>query len=444
MRIRLLILLLLAGCAAPGASPSWKAGVAKVAITPDAPIWMSGYGSRTKPAEAKLHDLWAKALAIEDPAGTRLLVLTLDLCGIDRWLAGRVSARIGLPREAILIACSHTHTGPMVGQNLECMFELPVEERRKIDGYTSVLEDDVVRIGRGALASLAPARLEWGNGTAGFAVNRRNNPEAKVPELLAAGQLKGPFDHDVPVLRATAGGKLLAAVFGYACHNTTLSSYDWSGDYAGFAQIELEKSHPGATALFFSGCGADQNPLPRRTVELAAKYGKELAGSVDQVLASPMRPVSGRLSARYSLLDLPFDTLPAREELETRLKDTRVAERRRAEILLAEIREKGSLSPTYPYPVQVWKLGSDLTLVSLGGEVVVDYSLRLKKELGPGRTWVAGYANDVMAYIPSRRVLDEGGYEGGGAMVYYGLPARWRPRVEELIVERVKRMVSGP
>ena len=105
--------------------------------------------------------------------------------------------------------------------------------------------------------------------------------------------------------------------------------------------------------------------------------------------------------------------------------------------------EQGSpLSATYPYPVQVWRLGPELTWVALGGEVMVDYSLRLKKELGLGKTWVAGYSNDVMAYIPSLRVLKEGGYEGGGAMVYYGLPSPWAPRVEEDIVTAVHHVAA--
>jgi hypothetical protein len=93
--------------------------------------------------------------------------------------------------------------------------------------------------------------------------------------------------------------------------------------------------------------------------------------------------------------------------------------------------------------VQAWGLGPDLTLVTLGGEAVVDYALRLKKELGPGRTWVMAYANDVMAYIPSLRVLKEGGYEGGGAMLYYGLPTVWGPRVEELIVAAAREQAAN-
>ena len=74
--------------------------------------------------------------------------------------------------------------------------------------------------------------------------------------------------------------------------------------------------------------------------------------------------------------------------------------------------------------------------------MVVDYALRLKRELGP-RTWAMGYANDVMAYIPSKRVLLEGGYEGGGAMVYYGLPTVWSAEVEEKIMAGLLRQVHA-
>ncbi len=77
----------------------------------------------------------------------------------------------------------------------------------------------------------------------------------------------------------------------------------------------------------------------------------------------------------------------------------------------------------------------------LGGEVVVDYALRLKHEL-TGDVWVTGYANDVMSYIPSRRVLREGGYEGATSMVYYGLPTTWGPTIEEAIVREVHRQVK--
>jgi hypothetical protein len=291
---------------------------------------------------------------------------------------------------------------------------------------------------------LAPARLQWGVGRTTFAVNRRNNREEDVTKLREEGKLKGPVDHDLPVLvvRDPAGDKPVAVVFGYACHATTLQFYQWSGDWPGFAQIELEKAYPGATALFVAGCGADQNPLPRRTVELARKYGSEAASGVGTAIGSGLKAVSGPLRTKYSEIDLPFASLPTRGQLmaDTSSKDRYVASR--AKYLLSKWDRDGGLSPAYPYPVQVWRFGAGPTIVLLGGEVVVDYSLRLKKELGP-TTWVAAYSNDVMAYVPSLRVLKEGGYEGGGAMVYYGLPSPWGPQVEELIVKEAHRLVSA-
>jgi hypothetical protein len=256
------------------------------------------------------------------------------------------------------------------------------------------------------------------------------------------GLLKGPVDHDVPVLAArNSQGKLTGVVFGYACHATVMSYMKWSGDYPGFAMLEVEKSNPGAVAVFFAGCGADQNPLPRRQVELAKNYGKQLADSVNAVLAKPMAPIAGSASATYREIELPLKEVPTREEL---IKQSMAADKfiaARAKLLLKQLDTGKDIPAAYPYPVQTWKLGDDLTLVALGGEVVVDYSLRLKKELG-GKVWVMGYANDVMAYIPSLRVLKEGGYEGATSMVYYGLPSVWGEKVEDLIVAEVKKQAG--
>jgi hypothetical protein len=306
------------------------------------------------------------------------------------------------------------------------------------------LQNKVLQTIDAAIADLKPAQLAWGSGTATFAVNRRNNPAAQVPQLRAEGKLRGPFDHDVPVLAVRdSAGKLQAAVFGYACHATTLSGFQWCGDYPGYAQIELEKFQPGCQAMFWAGCGADQNPLPRRTVELAMDYGRQLAAAVTDVLAKEMKPLAPKLAADFREIDLPFADLPTREQIEQDAKSQNRYTAARAKLLLSQMADGKPLSPTYPYAVQVWRLGDDIQFITLGGEVVVDFALRLKKELRGPRTWVAGYSNDVMAYIASRRVLQEGGYEGGGAMVYYGLPTTWTLESEDLIVEEAKRQ-AGP
>ncbi len=410
-------------------------------------MWMSGYVNRTRPADETLIDLYAKALALEDPDGKRLVLVTMDLVGIPRDLSQAVCAdlkdKYGLPRESVVLSVSHTHTGPIVGGNLRDMYDLDETQRKRVDDYAEALRKNLVTVVGKALDDLAPARLAWGGGHVTFAVNRRDNKEADVPKLRELGELKGPVDHDVPVLSVRdPQGKLRAVAFGYACHATVLSSMAWSGDYPGFAQLAVEKAHPDAIALFWAGCGGDQNPLPRRSVFLAQKYGQELADGVQAVLDEPMTPIQGSLRSVYEEIDLPLADLPSREQLVKDTTDMNHAVAARAKRLLDRLRIMDSLPGSYPYPVQVCQLGPDLTWVALGGEVVVDYSLRLKKELGQGHTWVAGYTNDVMAYIPSLRVLKEGGYEGGGAMIYYGLPAVWSPRVEEKIVAAVHEQVE--
>lgn len=439
---------LLLAPAAPCAEPKvWKAGAARVDITPVGPMWMSGYAGRDKPAEGTLHNLWAKAVVLEDPDGRRVALVTMDLVGIPRDLSVAVCAELkkkhGLPREAIMLSTSHTHTGPIVGSNLNAMYALDDAQQKRVSDYATDLQAKLVEVVGAALDKLAPAQIAWGTGRVTLAVNRRNNKEADVPRLRELGLLKGPVDHDVPVLAVRdPDGKIRAVVFGYACHATVLSFYQWSGDYPGFAQITVEKMYPDAVALFWAGCGADQNPLPRRTVGLAEGYGRQLAEGVKAVLDAPMTPLGQKLATTYAEIPLPFADLPSRDQL---VKDSTSNNRyvaSRAKLLLQEVAKEGALRGTYPYPVQTWQLGTDLTWVALGGEVVVDYSLRLKKEMGRNQTWVTGYANDVMAYIPSLRVLKEGGYEGGGSMVYYGQPTVWTPKVEETIVAAVQEQAQ--
>lgn len=429
--------------AASDARAGWQAGTAKVAITPRQPMWMSGYASRTRPSEGAVHHLWAKALALRDPQGRTALLVTLDVVGIDRQLSNRIrdtlKDRHGLGRDRIVLACSHTHCGPVVGTNLLTMYRIDDAERKKIAEYASWLEDAVVEVSGEALARLADVRLSWANGRCDFAVNRRANPEKDVPRLRERLALQGPDDHDVPVLRvARPDGSLISVVFGYACHCTVLDFNRFCGDYAGFAQAEIESRHPGASALFVAGCGGDQNPIPRRALELAERYGRQLAADVETVLAGPMQPIERGLATAYEEIPLEFAAIPGREQIEKDTHDANVYIASRARYLLGVLDSRGRIDPTYPYPVQGWRF-DDLTWLFLGGEVVVDYSLRIKRSLGSSRTWVSAYCNDVMAYIPSRRVLKEGGYEGATAMIYYGQPSPWAESVEEAIIDAVAR-----
>ena len=108
----------------------------------------------------------------------------------------------------------------------------------------------------------------------------------------------------------------------------------------------------------------------------------------------------------------------------------------------------GKLRTSYDYPVQTVQFGQQLLVVALAGEVVVDYALRLKRELaGSCAVWVSGYNNDVFAYIPSRRLLLEGGYEPRRSMNYYTTtvqPGPFAHSIEDRIVEKVHALVTAP
>jgi len=423
---------------ASDAQTVWKAGVARVKITPDEPIWMAGYASRDKPSEGVRQDLFAKALAVQDEAGKPAVLVTLDIVGIEREMAAEIAGRClkqyGITRDRLLFNISHTHSGPVAGLSLMPIYKLTPEQRDVVRRYTEGLINKVVGVVGDSLQNLAPAKLEFKQGLAGIAVNRRRASNRALP---------GPVDHDVPVLKVSdPDGKLRAVAVGYACHATCLGDFLINGDWPGYAQEEIEKAHPGATALFVQGCGADTNPLPRRTVELAVKYGQVLAAAVEEVLGRPMTPLSGPMKTAFECVDVPFQTPPTREELETRLKEKNIYRQIHARHLLGILDREGKLPTSYPYPIQVWQFGPKLKLIALAGETVVDYSLRLKAEHRWDTTWVAGFCNDILAYIPSLRVLREGGYEGGDAMIYFGRTGPFSEAVEEVIVEKTAQMVK--
>ncbi len=372
-----------------GQEAAWKAGVARAIITPETGVWLAGYGGK-RPPDGKLHELWMKALALEDPIGKRVVLVTSDFQGVPKEMSDRVFAqlrqKLRLEREQVMITFSHNHCGPRLGLDLVDYYPVEAEQIRLVDEYTALMETRLVELVAEALGKLAPATLQHGTGRTGFAVNRRNNREADVPALLARGEpLKGPVDHAVPVLTVTGPDrKLLAILFGYACHPTTLNFTKWCGDYPGFAQLALEKKHPAALAMFVNTCGGDQNPLPRRQVELCAKYGQMLADAVEQTLQKPLQPVSPGLRTAFAYVDLPYEHVITRAELQAFTKDGSPIRQRWAERLLRKLDAGESFAPAYPYPLHAWRLGGELLLIGMGAETVVDYALQFKVKYGPG------------------------------------------------------------
>ncbi len=434
-------------CISPmqAASPEYRAGAAAVDITPVEPIRLSGYASRTKPSEGVLTQIHAKALAITRGKREQVVLITTDLIGLPRTITDPVAARIqqkyGLERAGIVFNSSHTHTAPYIQNNLSLLFELPETEQRTVEAYAARLQEALFEVAGRAIVDLSPATITTGHGEAHFGINRR----VMGPKGVSIGvNPEGPVDAEVPVMKiAGADGKVKAVLFGYACHNTTLTGGNnaVSGDYAGYAQEAIEKANPGATALFLMLTGADQNPNPRGTAALARQHGETLAAEVARVLGGRQTLLHGPMKAAFRTVELEFEAND-RATFEARLADSNPYRVRHAKAMLARM-DTGQAIRRYPYPVQAISFGGKFTLVTLGGEVVVDYALAIKKAYPAAGVVVAGYSNDVMAYIPSLRILQEGGYEAFDSMYYYGLPTSWAPNTEEKILATVATVMKA-
>lgn len=426
---------------ASGATPSpdqstYEIGVAKIDITPEYPVRLSGFSFRREESAGVRQRIWAKAMAIG--VGDEAVVLvTVDSIGIPRYLSDEVAKRLqqakGLPRERLAICATHSHTTPSLSDTEPTGFGAPIppEHQVHIDRYTRELTDKIEHVALEALEDRRPGQMSLAFGKVGFAINRRTRG--------------GPVDHDLPLLRVSdADGKLRALYVSYACHCVVLSDYKVSGDWAGCAAEQIERNHPGAVAMVAIGCGADSNPASGVTGdrgEVAEQYGMEVAAEVDRLLTGSFRAVQGKPRCAMETIQLPLAALPTREEWIERSK-REGDEGYYAQFQLDRLGRGERLPTEIPYQIQTWKFGDSLAMVFLSGEVVVDYSLRWKRELDADRLWINAYANDCPAYIPSERVLKEGGYEAGGANVFYGWPAWFAPGLEDKINSTVRAQLG--
>ena len=425
----------------------WQVGFGRRVITPQNEVWLAGYGTK-RVAGSKIHDLWVKVMALKGPDGRRVVMVTTDHMGMSKTvyesIYSKVNQRFKIDRSEFMLTFSHNHNGPCLRDDLVDYYPSDDEQRKAVGEYTDWMENQVIDAISDALAIWQPAILFMGEGNCTFAINRRENPLAEVPGMIEAGiPFKGVVDHYVPVLAVKSPkGKLLGILFGYACHPTSLNIASWCGDYPGFAQFNLEDSHPGVDAMFFNTCGADQGPTNYKEIELCKINGKMLSEAVEKVLNNSMKLVSSGINTSFRFVDLAYEEIVTREKLlPIANRDSSVSERWAKRML--NLIDQGTVFPTsYPYPVQAWQLGKELLLIGIGGEAVVDYSLLFKKEYGQG-TWVCGYTNDMAAYIPSRRVWEEGGYEGGSYLYEYGRPAwRWVGDIEDRITGAVYHVVK--
>jgi pimeloyl-ACP methyl ester carboxylesterase len=411
-------------------------GTAKIDITPDYPVRLSGFGFRRTESEGITQRIWAKALAVSEDDSSPAVLITVDNLGIPGSMVESLSQRLQdslkLTPERLTVTATHTHTAPMLSGVAPTLFGLPIsrEHQSHIDQYTQELERHLETVATEAIKNLQPGTLEFGIGQVAFAKNRRTKG--------------GPVDHDLPTLFVkNSDGKIIAIYTNYACHCVTLSHNHISGDWAGYAQTAIEARYPGSTTLIAIGCGADANPdsgVVGDDTATAARQGNEIADGIARILDRPRLPVTGSLSIQSETISLDFATPPSKSEWQERAQRTD-AVGYHAKINLARLEEGDPIDKSIDYRIQTWHFGDSMAWVFLPGEVVVDYSIRLKRELDESKVWITAYANDSPCYIPSERILEEGGYEGGDAMVYYDRPGPFASGLENRIVETVHTLL---
>lgn len=424
-------------------------GVASVDITPELPIRLTGYGNRVAPATEVRQKLWARALAFgQDPRAA--VLIAVDLIGVPRQMTDDIARRLrnagiaGAPQLAI--SATHTHTGPSIAGVLPFIFSTPATpgEQAAIERYTRQLTDRLEQVARAALADRRPSRVGWAQGTAGFAAQRRVLKDGK---WVAFGiDPKGSVDRDLPILAVRAPeGSVRAILVNYACHATTFGGNDnfVHGDWPGAAKEAIERRHPGAAALVTIGTGADANPNPRANgIADVERHATAIASEVDRLLQGQLKPIASPPAAQMRDVPLAFAAMPSRQEWKERAT-RKGADGFHARAMLARLDRGERIPQTYRYPVQTWTFGDALAMVFLGGEVVSDYGLRLKRELDATRLWVNAYSNDVPFYVAARRMIPEGGYEVDRSMVYYGQPAPLAEGSEDQIVRAVHELLPA-
>ncbi|MCL5096546.1 MAG: neutral/alkaline non-lysosomal ceramidase N-terminal domain-containing protein [Candidatus Omnitrophica bacterium] len=426
-----------------------EVGIAARDITPEVPICLAGYSSRDHPAEKVDSPLEAQAIAWRNETGERFVLVAVDNCEVSHAYTAPVLRELedkyGLKPGRVMILSSHTHSAPILEGTLESMYQVTDADLERIHRYSAWLRTQLVSVVAEALNRFQPARMEYGVGRAAFAMNRRLYRNGQV---VFGDNPDGVVDWEVPVLRIRGTNDSVRAVlFGYACHGTSVRTdndfYTVSGEYMAYARQQIEAMHPGAIAVFVAGMGADADPAPRGGLLAARRHGLELAGAVMGVLDRPMQPVRGAMRLAYTEVSLPFVAVPSRDQLEKDAHSQEIHIRNRAEKYLGLLDQGRTLPEAVKLPLAAVRFGDDLTFVAMGGEVVADYSIRFKRILAADHPWTIGYAYEVPCYIPTARLILEGGYEVDQSLVFYGYYGPFRGSIEETIVQRMSDLVAG-
>ena len=398
-----------------------KAGTAKAIITPKTSLPMTRRSGRILPDPAKTyHPLYARVLVLND-GEQRFVVITHDLSSLTYTtglLRARCQQELGIDAHYLAPIATHNHLAPL----------MRLEANRP---YGEWLADTIFDLIKEAISKQQPARIYFGRGHAYFARNQ---------------EWRAPADHEVQLLKVESEGKPLALLFNYASHPSGWVVEAYGADYPGFATTELEQEIPGVMAMFGQGCGGDQFFITPKgcddPLEAIQRRGKELAEEVLRISAGPMQEVTGSLSSRLEVLQLPLaPPIPEEEALNrAREKD----HEKWIDSLLEHYRTKKPFPTTYPEEVIVAQIGS-LAFIAMQGEVCSPIGARIKDILGEVMpVMLFAYMGEREIYTPSREIIRVQSYQTQVVQNMGGSPCGWAPEVEDEAVKGIVDRVISP
>ena len=429
------------------------AGIAQTIITPPVGVDLCGFAGRPAPSQGIHDDLYAKALYLSNESG-EVVLITADLIGLSAeevaFIREILFRELGLPPDAVMITCSHTHSGP----STRCIKWLGDWD----EAYLAVLLRKIASVAIMAAKHTSPASVGWMREEVCIHVNRRERTKEGIRLGVRPDGLTLPW---VDVLAVNgSGGRPLARWFSHAAHPVTLGGNNVliSADWPGYAQRAIEGAQAGCTALFAQGCCGNLNSHPRGTFEIAQQQGWIVAGAV--VKAAALAQTTGEIVIDHAseIVSLPLQDPPPVEQAEKILQQKREALAQAGDDTAYQMRKtlagyvkwaeelvdmarRGVKGMTIPFEIHAIRIG-DTVIVGLPGEVFAEYAVNIAKVSPASHTVVVAYTNGNFGYVPTRQAFGEGGYEVDHAYHFY-LPTMLTDQCEELILQGAERLLKS-
>ncbi len=408
------------------------AGVASADITPPVGYRMSGY-FHERLATGTLNPLKARAMVLTQ-GQTRTAIVSCDIIGLSPTASAQArkiaSAETGIPAENLLLAATHTHTGPLYWGALRNHFHRLAVEKSGSDpceqvDYPRQLAEGIAKAIAQATTTARPARLEAGKTRQeGLSFNRRFhmknsevrfNPGVLNPDIVRPA---GPIDPDVGIVSVRdAHGRRLAALVNFALHLDTTGGTLYAADYPYFLEQSLQSDYgEDFMALFGTGTCGDINHIDvtNRDRLKPDVIGGTLAGTVKSAAGQLADLAVPMLAAKSRVVQVAVQKFTAGEIAwagqaihKVGSPDLPFLEQVRAYKILAV----QALGESMPIEVQVVRLSTDTAIVGLPGEVFVDIGLAIKQASPFANMLVIELCQDAPGYIPTQKAFAEGSYE---------------------------------